>query len=55
MATPSDEAVGIDQLLPRPSLRTVLLRVTLALCGVAALAQAAVVAKARPQDLITGV
>lgn len=42
-------------LLPRTSLRATFLRLGLVIAGVAALGQAAVVSKARPQDLITGV
>jgi phosphonate transport system permease protein len=54
-ATTARDEPRLDALLPRPSLRTVLLRLTLAMGGVALLGQAAVIAKARPQDLITGV
>jgi phosphonate transport system permease protein len=46
---------NIAELLPRTPLRTTFLRLALMMGAVAALGQAAVVAKARPQDLITGV
>lgn len=42
------------ELLPRADLRVVLLRLTATLFGAAVIGQALVVAKARPQDLITG-
>lgn len=42
-------------LLPRTSLRTTFLRLALVMAGAAVLGQAAVVAKARPQDLVIGV
>ena len=44
----------LDELLPRPGLRTILVRLTMAMGAVVLLGQAAVVARARPQDLITG-
>jgi phosphonate transport system permease protein len=50
VATPA-----LDELLPRTTSRSVLLRLGLGLGIAALLGQAAVVAKARPQDLITGV
>jgi phosphonate transport system permease protein len=53
MAATGDD-LKMAELLPRPGLGTVLLRLTLAMAGVALLAQATVVAKARPQDLIVG-
>lgn len=60
MTAPTSDAARLerqnaDTLLPRPSLRAVLWRLTLVMGGVALLGQAAVIAKARPQDLITGV
>jgi hypothetical protein len=54
-ASASDAELRVAALLPQPSLRVVLLRLTMAMAGVVLLGQAAVVAKARPQDLITGV
>jgi phosphonate transport system permease protein len=48
------ETARLNYLLPRRSLGSTLLRLTLMMAGVAVLSQAAVVAKARPQDLITG-
>jgi len=46
--------IASEELLPRLSPRNVLIRVGLAMGAVAVLGQATVVAKARPQDLITG-
>ena len=46
--------VGTEELPPRPSLPSVLLRLAFVITGAAAIAQALVVARARPQDLWTG-
>src|SRR5246127_4250779 len=54
MTTASLENKYTD-LLPPTSIRTTFLRRAIAIGAVSALGQAAVVAKARPQDLITGV
>jgi phosphonate transport system permease protein len=48
-------AVREAELLPRPSTRALIARVGLAMVAVALLGQASVVAKAHPEDLITGV
>jgi phosphonate transport system permease protein len=44
----------IDELLPHPGPAVVLVRLATLVAGVAALGQALVVARARPQDLVTG-
>ena len=48
------DALGEPELLPRAGLMTVLLRLAAALIGAAVIGQALVVARARPQDLVTG-
>lgn len=50
-AAPSSE----EELMPHAGLGTILLRLTATMVGAAIIGQALVVAKARPQDLITGV
>lgn len=50
-----DEPLRPAAVLPRTSMRDVLLRVSVSMLGAAILGQALVVARVKPQDLVTGV
>jgi phosphonate transport system permease protein len=50
----TSESARLDELLPRRRVSSILIRLTLLMGGAAVLGQAAVVAKVRPQDLVTG-
>src|ERR1700694_56556 len=56
MAAPAEQGRGahLADLLPRASLAPILVRLPATLAGAAVIGQALVVARARPQDLLTG-